>query len=256
MRSAPLIKLDRDTCAAIDELIDLFLDSHVPDEMSKWEEEMSAIWMTIIPLVHLAFAAGKEYYLCSYGNDQDEDQTKDQKYGNNVHGTHQSEESCFMESEPPTNSTPEVYNASMANIKKSQGGYRLSNSGRRQEFNLSDVQVSPESMEGATSLVSENKGGVVAGQENQFLWPGSSSTQKLGVFSLVHTLSIKENLQIALSENLLPYLVCLSWHLNSDEKEKLSTSLANFHSVSVPSLKVTAKSVLATVYGFDMVSNL
>ena len=73
MRSAPLIKLDRDTCAAIDELIDLFLDSHVPDEMSKWEEEMSAIWMTIIPLVHLAFAAGKEYYLYSYGNDQDEE---------------------------------------------------------------------------------------------------------------------------------------------------------------------------------------
>ena len=205
MRSAPLIKLERDTCAAIDELIDLFLDSHVPDEMSKWEEEMSAIWMTIIPLVHLAFAAGKEYYLSCYCNDQDENQIKDQKHGNNyVHG----------------------------------------------------MQVLPKSMEDATSLLSENKGGVVAGQENQFLWPGSTSTQKLGVFSLVHTLSIKENLQIALSEDLLPYLVCLCWHLNSDEKENLSACLANFHNVSVPSLKITAKSTLATVYGFDMVSNL
>ncbi|XP_020611384.1 uncharacterized protein LOC110049882 isoform X2 [Orbicella faveolata] len=249
MRSAPLIKLDRDTCAAIDELIDLFLDSHVPDEMSKWEEEMSAIWMTIIPLVHLAFAAGKEYYLCSYGNDQDEDQTKDQKYGNNVHGTHQSEESCFMESEPPTNSTPEVHNASMANIKKSQGGNRLSNSGSREE-KLSDVQVFG-SMESTTSSMSDNKDCVIAGQKNQFLWPGSTSTQKLGVFSLVHTLSIKENLQTALSENIIPYLVCLSWRLNLDERVKLSTGLEN-----VPSLKVAAKSVLATVYGFDMVSNL
>jgi len=249
MRSAPLIKLDRDTCAAIDELIALFLDSHVPDEMSKWEEEMSAIWMTIIPLVHLAFAAGKEYYLRSYGNDQDENQIKDQKYGNNVHGTHQSEESCFMESEPPTKSTPEVHNASMANIKKSQGGNRLSNSGSREE-KLSDVQVFG-SMESTTSSMSDNKDCVIAGQKNQFLWPGSTSTQKLGVFSLVHTLSIKENLQTALSENIIPYLVCLSWRLNFDERVKLSTGLEN-----VPSLKVAAKSVLATVYGFDMVSNL
>ena len=63
MHSAPLIKLDRDTCAAIDELIDLFLDSIVPDELSKWEEEMPAFWTTIFPHIHLAFAAGKAYYL-------------------------------------------------------------------------------------------------------------------------------------------------------------------------------------------------
>ena len=249
MHSAPLIKLDRDTCAAIDEVIDLFLDSHVPDEMSKWEEEMNAVWTRITPLVHLAFAAGKEYYLCSYGNNQDDNQIKDQKYGNNVHGTHQSEEACFMESNLPLNSTPDVQNAGMADMKKSPSGYRLSNSDSREE-KLS------ESMESTTSLMSETKDYVIAGQKDQLLWPGSTSTQKLGVFSLVHTLSIKENMQTALSENLLPYLVCQSWRLNFDERVKLSTGMSNFHNNSVPSLKVAAKSVLATVYGFDMVSNL
>ena len=95
---------------------------------------------------------------------------------------------------------------------------------------------------------------VEPGHRNWFFCPAITQSLLSDIDEVV--LSIKENLQIALSENLLPYLVCLSWHLNSDEKEKLSTSLANFHSVSVPSLKVTAKSVLATVYGFDMVSNL
>ena len=246
MRSAPLIKLDRGMYDAIDELIDLFLDSLVPDELSKWEEEMPAIWMTIIPHIHLAFAAGKEYYL-------DENQIKDHKYGNNVHGTHQSEEVCFMESEPTTNSTREVHNAGMANPKNSQGGYRLSNSDSREE-KLSDVQLS-ESMESTTSLMSDNKHCVTAGQ-NQFLWPGSASTQKLGVFSLVHTLTMEETLQTALSENILPYLVCLSWRLNFDDRVKLNAGLEKCLNVSVPSLKVAAKSVLATVYGFDMVSNL
>ena len=249
MQSAPLIKPDRDTCAAIDKQIDLFLDSHVPDELSKWEEEMPAFWMTISPHIHLAFAAGKEYYL-------DENEIKDHKYmyGKNVHGTHQSEEACFMESELTTNSTPEGHNAGMGNLKKSQDGYRLSNSDSREE-KLSDVQAS-ESMESSTSMMSDNKDCVIAGQKNQFLWPGSASTQKLGVFSLVHTLSVEENLQTVLSENILSYLVCLSWRLNFDDRVKLNTGLEKCLNVSVPSLKVAAKSVLATVYGFDMVSNL
>ena len=62
MHSAPLVKLDGDICVTIDELIDVFLEQHVPNEISKWEEEMSFVWMTMVPLVHLAFAAGKEYY--------------------------------------------------------------------------------------------------------------------------------------------------------------------------------------------------
>ncbi|RMX52706.1 hypothetical protein pdam_00004258 [Pocillopora damicornis] len=148
MCSAPLVKLDIDTCKAIHELIDLFLDSHVPNEISEWEEKSSYVWMTMVPLVHLAFAG------------------------------------------------------------------RIENNRQR-----------------------------------------SSSTQKLGIFSLVHMLSIEENQQLALSENLFPYLVCLSWHLPCDGKEKLRTVLAN-NVFTPPSLKVAAKSVLALTRGLDMVFNL
>lgn len=89
-----------------------------------------------------------------------------------------------------------------------------------------------------------------------FTWPGSKSTQKLGIFSLVHMLSIKENQQLALSENLVPFLVCLSWQLNCKDKEKFSASLANSQIVSPPSLKIAAKSVLACCNGLDMVFSL
>ena len=68
MRSAPLVTLDNDTGVVIDELIDLFLSKHVPSEISKWEEEHSFVWITMVPLVHLAFAAGKEY-CCDQIND-------------------------------------------------------------------------------------------------------------------------------------------------------------------------------------------
>ena len=111
-------------------------------------------------------------------------------------------------------------------------------------------------MESATSLMSDNEDCVTARQKNQLLWSGSSSIQKLGVFSLVHTLSMEENLPTMLSEDILPYLVCLSWRLNLDDRIKLKTGLEKCLNVSVPSLKAAAKSVLATVYGFDMVSNL
>ena len=56
------MKLDRVTCAAVDELTYIFLEQHVSEEISKWEEDTSYVWMTMVPLVHLAFAAGKEYY--------------------------------------------------------------------------------------------------------------------------------------------------------------------------------------------------
>ena len=61
MKSAPLIKLDRDTSVVIDELIDKFLEKHVPSEISQWDEEVSNIWTSLVPLVHLAFAGGKEH---------------------------------------------------------------------------------------------------------------------------------------------------------------------------------------------------
>lgn len=263
MRSAPLITLDRDTCVAIDELIDMFLDSHVPTEISQWEEEMSFVWMTMVPLVHLAFAAGKEY------------NCKVEMNGNN-HGYQKnglksdellSEETYSLEREQSPTTKIEVDEAGSVDLRNLQSNFPLLSSDTREETlekledhdhfvshnTPSDVS---ESMEIETSA-SEDKDYLMTGSKDQFTWPGSTSVQKLGMFSLVHMLSIKENQQLALSENLLPYLVCLSWHLKGHEKERLRTSLANVHNISAPpSLKVAAKSVLALFNGLDMVFNL
>ena len=252
MRSAPLVKLDRDTCVVIDELIDMFLGRYEPHEISEsmWEEEMYpiSIWMTLEPVVHLAFAAGKEYYQYLHnnvnGNNQPEDDSTSQT----------SEDVCFMESKLSKATTPKVDKAKSGAIKKSQStcSSPLLNNARREE-KPSDM---PESIEIATSSISGKGDQVITGHRSQFTMPGSTSTQKFGIFSLVQTLSLKENQQTALSENLLPYLVCLSWHLKCTEREKLRTCLANFDDVPLPSLKVAAKSVLAIVYGLDMVFNL
>ena len=258
MRSAPLVTLDRHTGVAIDELIDVFLSKHVTSEISKWAEETSYVWMTMVPLVHLAFATGKEY-CCSQINDLNCDSQK-REGGRCSFGSKQSE----------TSST-EVDKARGADKKESQNSfYSLLSFDNREEsrchqesFNHGKVEGqlaiqntlsdTSESMKTERSLYG-NQRCVTAGRTHHFTWPGSTSTQKLGIFSLKNMLSFKENQQLALSENLLPYLVCLSWHLQFDEKEKLRNSLANFHNVSAPpSLKVISKSVLALVHGLDMV---
>ena len=135
--------------------------------------------------------------------------------------------------------------------------YPILNSDNRVEKNGTSCKRRKIDNTEITTPVSEDNNCVTGNRKNQFTWPGSPSTQKLGIFSLMHMLSFKENQQLALAENLLPYLVCLSWHLKDDEKEKLRTSLANFHDdFSPPSLKVIAKSVLALVNGLDIVYKL
>ena len=206
MRSAPLVKLDRDTCAAVDELIDMFLVRHVPNEISQWEESLSFVWVTMVPLVHLAFAAGEEWK-------------------KRAHCT-------IWKSE---------------NVEGQFATHRIQSLDSRTTYGENSVASGDGRSESQLGRNPRNE---------HFSWPGSKATQKLGVFSLVHMLSIKDNQQLALTENLVQYLTCLLWHLSSDEKDKLRASLANFKSVSPPSLKIATKSVLALVNGFDMVFSL
>ncbi len=268
MHSAPLVTLDRDTCVAIDEIIDMFLNRHFPSEISKWEDEYSFVWMTMVPLVHLAFAAGKEYYC---------DQVNGLK-GN----APQSEEACFLERKRSQTDVTVVDEAGSADMKDSQSTcsdtelsydnreevhpHQTSLKRKKVEDNFTTqtnqcldsfvMYDASESMETET-LVSGDKNCECVMRDRQDQWPGSTLTQKLGIFSVVHMLSIKENQKLALSENLLPYLVCLSWHLKCDERENLRTSLANFDNNSAPpTLKVIAKSMLALVHGLDVVFSL
>ena len=188
------MKLDGDIGIAVDQLIDMFLAKHFPSEISQWEESLSFVWVTIVPLVHLAFAAGKKWKNATDA----------------------------IQSTQPLDHT--------ATLDASTDGDNSAAFGGRHSESL--------------------------GRSHQPLWPGSMATQRLGIFSLVHMLSIEDNRQLALSENLLPYLVCLLWHLSRGEREKLSASLANFKSLSPPPLKIAAKSVLAFKNGLDMIYSL
>jgi len=240
------VKLDRDTCAAVDKLIDVFLEQHAPNEISRWEERMSYVWITMVPLVHLAFAAGKEYY-CN--------EIKVLKCD-----TTQSEDASFLKSEK-LNAAIVAFNEAKADTltppcsdDNREENFIHQTSWKRKMIKSPTLSDTSESMEAETSVSGGNHP-VKPGRKDQFTWPGSPSTQKLGIFSLTHMLSLKENQQLALAENLLPYLVCL--HLKDDEREKLETILANFRNVpSPPSLKVAAKSVLALGNGLDMIFNL
>ena len=245
--------MDRDSCVAIDELIDGFLQQHAPSEISEWEEERSCVSMTMVPLVHLAFAAGKEYYW------------------NETRGLEcdlsQGEVVGFAKSQQSGAATTEVDEADKDDTKELQSGLCLfcySNSReenhetscKRKRIERHTLPTISRNMEIVTS-VPEDKNSITKNRKSQFTWPGSPSTRKLGIFSLMHVLAFKENQQLALAENLLPFLVCLSWHLKGNEREQLTISLANFHDASSPpSLKVIAKSSLALVNGLDMVYKL
>lgn len=267
MRSAPLIKLDRDTCVAIDELLDMFLEKHVPSEISEWEEEMSFVWMTMEPLVHLAFAAGKKscndtemsadndaYQICElesetqqsqearFNLDDKQSETTDTQMECTPSGNLKDAESC----DPSVSCEKGFTHHKCEHIQGVFTWGILSDSVSHTRDNLTETADIKDS-------ASKIQGCETAEPEANFTWPGSKSTQKLGIFSLVHMLSITENQQLALSENLIPFLMCLSWQLDSDDKKKLSASLAHFPLVSPPSLKVVSKSVLARVNGLDLV---
>ena len=235
------MKLDEDTCVVIDELVDAFLEEDVVNEISQWEEDMSCVWMTMVPFAHLVFAAGKEYY-CNQIEALECDTTK-------------SKEQINQSSASMTEFNEAEDEASRSDDDREEGFVHQTGL-RRQTTKTPTLSDTSETIETKT-LVAEDKNCVTADRKDQFTWPGSQSTQKLGIFSLTHMLLLKENQQLVLAQNLLPYLVCLSWHLKSDEEEKLKSILANFRYGSTPpSLKVAAKSVLALVNGLDMVYEL
>ncbi|XP_022799990.1 uncharacterized protein LOC111337879 [Stylophora pistillata] len=259
IRSAPLVKLDMETCMAIDELINLFLDRHVPNEISKWEEEMSFVWMTMVPLVHLAFAGGKEY--------NSDSEIDCDSHGNEINlmkcdSSSHNGEACFSEKKLSPPEGMEIAEADTVKVNDSQSSFKSLKTVTPEDqlvvqtvisFASSTAHNAPRTNQDK-NVLSENPSKVER-RKDKISQPGSSSTQKLGIFSLVHMLSIEENQQLALLENLPPFLVCLSWHLPCDGKEKLRKVLAN-NVHTPPSLKVVAKSVLALVKGLDMVFNL
>ena len=211
---------------------------------------MSYVWITMLPLVHLAFAAGKEYYWNQILG------SKCDISASEVVTTFNSKQSEAVISKVDEDDTKELQSRLCLLLHSNYKEENNDTSFKSKQIEGHTLSATSENMEIGTS-VSEDKNCATGNSRDQFTWPGSPSTQKLGIFSLMHMLSLKENQQLAVAENLFPYMVCLSWHLREDEREKLRTSLANFHNASwLPSLKVIAKSALALVYGLDTVFKL
>ena len=197
----------------------------------------------MVPLVHLAFAAGKEYY-CKETLGLECDLSQSEVVG-------------FAKSNQSGVVTTEVDEADEDDTKELQSGL-FNSKEENHETSCKSKRIERDTLStisGNTEIVTSVS--VTENRKNKFTWPGSPSTRKLGIFSLMHVFALKENQQLAPAENLLPYLVCLSWYLKDDQREKLTISLANFHCTpSPPPLKVIAKSVLALVNGLDVVYKL
>ena len=58
MRASPFVELDYETTLKIDEMLELFMEKHEPEEISSWEEHHNYVWVTMIPFVSLLFAGG------------------------------------------------------------------------------------------------------------------------------------------------------------------------------------------------------
>lgn len=162
LRSAPLKKLDRVTCAAIDELIDVFLEQNISKEISKWEEDTSYIWVTMVPMVHLAFAGGKEYYWA---------QIKDSKCG-----TAQTEDAHFLKTEKANVAITESDETDAGKREETLFYQTICKRKMNKSPVLSDTS---ETTEPELTSLAGDKNCVTTDRKDQFTWPGSPATQKL-----------------------------------------------------------------------------
>ena len=261
LRSCYLVNLDELTANTIDELITTFLDKCQPSEITKWEKDMSYVWMTMVPLVHLALAGGRCYQggSCSscgksgktpschehsrdLGSKRTNDDSQDDAScrSDDIHADEETVALCMENFKIATKKIKtELFVTTGDELHKplpvpctslAQGIHSVSD-------NLSELEQD-------TSVLDERKPAT---------WLGSRATQRLGLFILQHMLSIEEDRTLFLSENLLPYAIYLSWVLEGGEKENMRTSLARFEKISVSSLKDLAKCVLAQMHGLDLV---
>ena len=231
IRSSPLVQLDPFTVKRIDEIINSFLAKNKPSDISRFEENHNYVWVSMIPFVSLAFSgrqvkeknSGRSLHEGMPEEHQDTLQSRqDQPDGPNLLPANQ-----FVDMEGSSHALSQ----NSVSIKEKMKG--SDNSNLADAFGFSDAQLS-------TMAVKET-GAVL----------GSTQTQKLGLFTLQHMLYSSGNRQIVEGENLLLYLNCLCWHINSDDGRLLKAELRKCWSPRVASLAVICKSSLAFVCGFE-----
>ena len=226
-----MVRLDPLTAKCIDEIINSFLAKNQPTDISRFEENHNYVWVSMIPFVSLAFSGR---------------QVKEKSCGLNLHGGMSEEPQDILQSSQdqpdgpnllPANQFLDVEGRSHAfsqnsvSIKEKKEG--SDNSKSADSFSISDVQL--------PTVAAERTGTAL----------GSTQTQKLGLFTLQHMLYSSGNRQIVEGENLLLYLDCLCWHINSDDSKLLTAELRKYWSPRAASLAVICKSSLAFICGFE-----
>lgn len=233
LRSSPVIEVSTSEQLTIDSLIMEFLDRHTPDEMVRWEQVHENVWMTAIPVVSLAFSGGYASHCCPVEVNESntahylipvENTTLEE---NNSVGKNSG---CFISFGAPCGDC-EMVEVESSQLQSSPVGFPISNP-EYDTFLLSRSTVN-----------------------SKVRYPGSFATQKLGIFTLQQMMSQDDNYRLFDDEKLFPFLVCLSWRLENNDKQFLLKNVFKRHDKCKipPSLSVIAKSVLAQMHGFQVV---
>ena len=277
LSSSPAVELEKETVETIDKLINGFLDIHKPSEMLVWEKDHFYVWVTLVPMIHLAFACGPpgrqngnrattdevgSSHTAKWRkiNDEKEQEMEiefDSCGARTAEGTShfQCEYACKNAAEQQgmirngadSSSTESAMNTTdeMCEIKEEyfpeKGKHELSSK-------LADEVPQKNNIDFNNSDSEIFEGTLELGR-----WPGSVSVRRLGLFALSYLLCLEENRQLIRSEGMLGYLVCLSWHLRPEERDQLQEQLNKFPDVKAPSLKILTKSFLARMHGLQTV---
>ena len=260
------VELDSITVNTINHLIDGFLQCHKPDEMLDWEEEHGYVWVTLVPLIHLAFAGGppvkKPGLGVDWGNtkrDSTGSGCKNIETSAHIIDVREKLDLCHISSVIEQKPNVAVRTEGHRTEGHRTEGHRTE--GHRTEGHSLTDEVKNTSKQTAWPLSDHHYLNFDANEKAtcskdipaEARFPGSTSTQKLGLFALKYVLCVEENRRLAESEKLLEYLMCLCWTLQSEERSVLTEQLKKFNVIRVPSLKTVCKSHLARIYGFQAV---
>lgn len=218
VRSSTLIAIPQDQAVAIDKCIRCFLKNGAkPQTIGMYEEQNVYVWMTLAPIVHMAFARGTTLSPCDNSQMNTNVDAKKMKLSTDESEEEDADGISFRENRATP--TEDVYVCGIPEWDTE-----------------SDVAVS--------------------NNDTNVQWPGSKWVQNIGIFALQHTLYSEDNVKLMISENLHSYLVCLLWQLEDSNRRCLESLLRSSCSLHVPRLSVICKSALARMSGFDEVRKL
>ena len=184
IRSSTLCAIPPPQSTAIDSLIERFVQEYNPRRIAEYEENEMYVWMTLAPIVHMAFAAGPRTRKTTRQTDTSDESlsAKRSRYSAEVALPHEVD-------------MKELDANGLSTATSSAFSMEADNCGS---------QVHPSFTEAAQ---------IDLGNLKTARWPGSPAVQKLAIFALQHTLYSRDNRRLLHVEGLHSFLICLQWQL-------------------------------------------